>query len=155
MSLEQREHFLKLYSGTKQVINDLCLKGEYQENYLKHAPCLNNVHYDECTKTYQAKMAMYDGDVNETDTGIVSSICCSFREYLDCSERAAYDVCGFETAKFTRGVLDRMSSSLIKTHCEKIIKTGVCSSGKINSINLSLLLFIIIFLFFKSFVNFR
>lgn len=47
----------------------------------------------------------------------VRNICCSFRQYLDCSEHAAQRICGEKTGKFIRGFLDRMGNSLIKMYC--------------------------------------
>lgn len=70
----------------------------------------------------------------------------SFREYLDCSESTARKTCGVETGLFTRGYLDKMSTSLIKTYCEGFINKGLCSefssasSWKISSVFISVIL---------------
>lgn len=45
----------------------------------------------------------------------------SFTEYLDCSEQAARKTCGEETAQFTRGFLDKMSSTLVKVNPDNIL----------------------------------
>ena len=55
MSLQQRDHFHKLYNGTHQFVRDLCKEGQYQDEFLRHAPCLQNVRmdYEVCAKRYQ------------------------------------------------------------------------------------------------------
>lgn len=78
----------------------------------------------------------------------------SFREYLDCSENTARKTCGVETGLFTRGYLDKMSSSLIKTYCQSFINKGLCSefssgsSWKLSSVFISVILV-------NSFLNLR
>lgn len=145
MSLKQRNHFNKLYSGTNQVIRDLCKVGTYQDEFLRHAPCLKSVRndYEVCAKRYQAIMSSINQELgsqnlnnnNQTtttatemneegnnssggsgggDDNLIGTVCCSFTEYLDCSERTALKHCGQETAAFTRGYLDKMSNSIIK-----------------------------------------
>uniref|UniRef100_A0A182TBP0 Uncharacterized protein n=1 Tax=Anopheles maculatus TaxID=74869 RepID=A0A182TBP0_9DIPT len=156
MSLEQRNRFNKLYNGTHQFVRDLCREGDYQREFLSHAPCLQLVRpdYEVCGRRYhltvmaisQQAQAQPDdhqhqhqhghhgqqqSDVelsehqherrhrnhrtaSRTDEDDVRTVCCSFMEYLDCSEAAAKNTCGHETARFTRGFLDKMSSTLIK-----------------------------------------
>ena len=41
-------------------------------------------------------------------------LCCSFQQYLHCSERIVNSTCGYETARFTKSFLDRMSGPLIQ-----------------------------------------
>ncbi|XP_059622897.1 uncharacterized protein LOC132266078 [Phlebotomus argentipes] len=134
MSLQHRNHFNKLYHGTNQVIRDLCREGHYQNDYLRHAPCLRVVKpdYEICAKKYQDTISRitqleHRGIGNATDD-TVAIVCCSFREYLDCSERTARRICGDETAAFTRSFLDKMADNLIREHCEDYsVKSGRCS----------------------------
>lgn len=58
-------------------------------------------------------------NVNETrnEAEDVRNICCSFRQYLDCSQHAARRECGESTGRFIRDFLDRMGNSLIKMYC--------------------------------------
>ncbi|KFB47352.1 AGAP010534-PA-like protein [Anopheles sinensis] len=160
MTLEQRNRFNKLYNGTHQFVRDLCREGEYQTEFLSHAPCLQLVRpdYEVCGRRYhhtvtaitqqaqhgqgehqhqqhqhhehqhQHHQHELDGEAghqherrhrnhrtaSRTDEDDVRTVCCSFMEYLDCSEAAARNTCGRETAMFTRGFLDKMSSTLIK-----------------------------------------
>jgi len=46
----------------------------------------------------------------------VRLLCCSFQRYLHCSESVVNQTCGYETAKFTKGFLDRMSGPLIQVY---------------------------------------
>ncbi|XP_037033664.1 uncharacterized protein LOC119072520 isoform X2 [Bradysia coprophila] len=58
MNLHQRTHFNKLYHGTGEVIHELCEDGPYQEDFLRHAPCMRHVksEYELCSKRYQNTM---------------------------------------------------------------------------------------------------
>ncbi|EAT43767.1 AAEL004803-PA, partial [Aedes aegypti] len=122
MTLEQRNRFNKLYNGTHQFVRDLCREGPYQNEFLTHAPCLQRVRpdYEVCGRKYhntvsvitqhQQQQQQHHQAHAEAD---VRTVCCSFIEYLDCSESVAKKTCGRETAMFTRGFLDKMSSNLI------------------------------------------
>lgn len=140
MTLSQRDHFNKLYHGTSQVINDLCNNDDYQKEFLQHSPCLDRVRqsYEICASEYQNTMTLISqersidehtekpsmvssnnnkNNNNEKTSDDVKNICCSFRQYLDCSEHAARRICGESTGKFIRGFLDRMGNSIIKMYC--------------------------------------
>lgn len=166
MTLEQRNRFNKLYNGTHQFVRDLCREGDYQSEFLSHAPCLQLVRpdYEVCGRRYHHTMTAITQSVHpaqhsegvhhhhehhevegsgghqherrhrnhrtasRTDEDDVRTVCCSFMEYLDCSEAAARNTCGRETAKFTRGFLDKMSTTLIKMYCEDYYKSNKCPS---------------------------
>ncbi|XP_052861304.1 uncharacterized protein LOC128268292 [Anopheles cruzii] len=168
MTLEQRNRFNKLYNGTHQFVRDLCREGEYQSEFLSHAPCLQLVKpdYEVCGRRYHhtvtaitqqsqqqsAEHYQHHHDhehhqlqessghqherrhrrnhrtASRTDEDDVRTVCCSFLEYLDCSEAAARNTCGRDTAQFTRGFLDKMSSTLIKMYCEDYYKSNKCPS---------------------------
>ncbi|XP_053659468.1 uncharacterized protein LOC128708515 [Anopheles marshallii] len=169
MTLEQRNRFNKLYNGTNQFVRDLCREGDYQREFLSHAPCLQLVRpdYEVCGRRYhhtvtaitqqfqpedhqhqhhhghQGQQQQTNGELSEhqherrhrnhrtasrTDEDDVLRVCCSFMEYLDCSESAARNTCGRDTARFTRGFLDKMSSTLIKMYCEDYYKSNKCPS---------------------------
>ena len=57
---------------------------------------------------------------NEMETHVedgeesVQLLCCSFQKYLHCSESVVNTTCGYETARFTKSFLDRMSGPLIQ-----------------------------------------
>lgn len=153
LDVEHRNYFNTLYQGTTQVIVDLCQRGQYQSDYLQHAPCMRRVQagYEQCADTYQVQIKMLNenaatqrradiaatslangGNDNDADqesahpaaTGESQSenenvqlLCCSFQQYLHCSERIVNSTCGYETARFTKSFLDRMSGPLIQGHC--------------------------------------
>ncbi|GAB0095740.1 uncharacterized protein DMENIID0001_111580 [Sergentomyia squamirostris] len=140
MSIYQRDHFNKLYHGTSQVIHELCEEGPNQEDFLRHAPCMRHVkkQYEACSSKYQATMSRigqivpepseassigdHEDDHNLTRVQFyelerIKTVCCSFKEYIDCSEHVVRIACGVETANYTRSFLDKMSSPLMSMHC--------------------------------------
>jgi len=58
LEAEHRAYFNTLYTGTTQVIVDLCQKGEYQTEYLEHAPCMRKAQteYESCADEYQLRI---------------------------------------------------------------------------------------------------
>lgn len=152
MTMTQRDHFNKLYHGTSQVIKDLCDVGDYQTEFLTHSPCLDRVRhsYEICARQYQDTMTLISqerpeedksGNYTSAEADNVRSICCSFRQYLDCSEHAARRICGERTGKFIRGFLDRMGNSLIKMYCDEYqLGTDKCYgySGSVTTLQLGL-----------------
>ena len=127
---EHRRYFNTLYQGTTKVIIDLCQEGDYQSAYLRHAPCMREVQngYESCADEYQVKIKSLknDGsgedDSNEEEEDVnLQLLCCSFQDYLHCSERVVNTTCGYETARFTKNFLDRMSGPLIQV-CVKYFK---------------------------------
>ena len=118
LTRDQRSYFNMLYSGTIQVIEDLCMEGPYQTDYLRHAPCMKSVQtqYQHCSDTYKQTLHIINTHQGKEDK--VGLLCCSFQEYLDCSQRVVNNTCGFHTASFTKGFLDRMAKPLAKGHCQ-------------------------------------
>lgn len=127
MAPQQRSHFNRLYSGSSMVIQEICQEGPYQEEFLRHAPCMKEVKedYEECARDYEQKIHNMQALGNDTasneedNSDQVRKLCCSFQEYLRCSHAIVMDTCGEETAQFTKEFLDRMASSLIQIHCAK------------------------------------
>ena len=124
LTRDQRSYFNMLYAGTIQVIEDLCMEGPYQTDYLRHAPCMKSVQtqYQECSDSYQEKLKQIQADQSQgsspSSPDKVGLLCCSFQEYLDCSQHVVNNTCGFHTASFTKGFLDRMAKPLAKGHCQ-------------------------------------
>ncbi|XP_064110554.1 uncharacterized protein LOC135218277 isoform X1 [Macrobrachium nipponense] len=128
LSLKHREYFNKLYAGTIRVIKDLCnTKGKYQLEYIRHAPCMRQVNpkYNGCSEAYHKKTA----DLNQINDAVVQlsdeeknknviTLCCSFQEYLQCSEQVVFETCGNETALFTKEFLDRMAGPIVQDLCQ-------------------------------------
>ncbi|XP_055694332.1 uncharacterized protein LOC129796439 isoform X2 [Lutzomyia longipalpis] len=110
-------------------------------HFLRHAPCMRHVkkQYEICSSTYQTTMSRIGQIVPEpseaTETSghadghnltrvhfyemeRIKTVCCAFKDYIDCSENVVRLACGEETANYTRRFLDKMSSSLMTMHCE-------------------------------------
>ena len=100
------------------------MEGPYQMDYLRHAPCMRSVQtqYQECSDRYQEKLKKIQTAENQvtnpSSPDKVGLLCCSFQEYLDCSQHVVNNTCGFHTASFTKGFLDRMAKPLAKGHCQ-------------------------------------
>ncbi|XP_035898241.1 uncharacterized protein LOC118505894 [Anopheles stephensi] len=75
MNIHQRDHFNKLYHGTNEVIHELCEEGPYQEDFLRHAPCMRHVKkdYEVCAARYQSTMAKIGQTVATTTTTTVAA----------------------------------------------------------------------------------
>ncbi|XP_031626675.1 uncharacterized protein LOC116342972 [Contarinia nasturtii] len=157
MNQDQRNHFNQLYHGTGEVIHELCDKdSKYQEDFLRHAPCLLHVQnkYEECSKHYQDTLAKLPEPSPNTTHKALEEVCCSFREYISCTEHIVKHTCGKEAAHFTRNILDRISNSLMRLHCEKFKpKPGKCGepyyshSSTIHLTTTALLFSVFVFLF--------
>ncbi|CAK9833275.1 hypothetical protein ANTRET_LOCUS9985 [Anthophora retusa] len=131
MQEKQREHFNSLFAGTNQVVMELCQDGPYQDEFLKHTLCMQKVkpEYDLCYKKYQRTTQEIE---RRNHTAIpnesLKSLCCGFKEFLECSHHTVRRQCGDDTAEFAKDFLDRMSNSLLRVHCEPYTEE-VCSIG--------------------------
>lgn len=129
---QHREFFHMLYAGTKQVIVDLCQDEDYQREYLSHAPCMRIVQtgYEQCAVEYQSNVRDHNGGgaANNNNNALANSavddpvenskrLCCSFQNYMKCSQSVVQETCGTQTATFTRGFLDTMAGPLIQGYC--------------------------------------
>merc|ERR1712050_292359 len=89
LDADHRAYFNTLYTGTTQVIMDLCQTGQYQTEYLKHARCMRDAQteYESCVDVYQLRIkALNKGEIatpDEEDDN-VQVLCCSFQRYLHC-----------------------------------------------------------------------
>ncbi|KAI8122470.1 uncharacterized protein LOC111684790 isoform X1 [Lucilia cuprina] len=138
MDLQQRNQFNKLYHGTNQFIRDLCNKGEFQDEYLKHAPCseMAKREFEVCANRYKETMVFLKPNKNQesqeniTINENIKTICCSINELVDCSENAARKICGADAAKFTRELVDKYANSLTKIYCEDFTRhPEICRNG--------------------------
>ncbi|XP_054708212.1 uncharacterized protein LOC129218053 [Uloborus diversus] len=73
----QQRVYDSVVSESRQVIEDLCIEGELQQDYLKHAPCFKNISTDskKCAQKYRkiAKLSQ-ELDEEDKDTGL-KSVC--------------------------------------------------------------------------------
>lgn len=140
MSIQDRQHFKKLFHGTGEMVHNLCRNETYQEEFLKHAPCMQTVEplNEICFKRYTKKVneiesktpmdSLSEKDIiafksslkrkrDAADEGI-KNMCCAFQEYVDCSTTTTRNVCGNDAADFSKMFLDKMSSSMLQLHCQ-------------------------------------
>ncbi|XP_034175261.1 uncharacterized protein LOC117601980 isoform X4 [Osmia lignaria lignaria] len=99
--------------------------------FLKHAPCMQKVQpeYELCSKKYhrttqEIERSNHTASLNAS----LKSLCCGFKEFLECSHHTVRRQCGDDTAQFAKEFLDRMSISLLKEHCGAYTEK-VCSIG--------------------------
>ncbi|CAH1645479.1 unnamed protein product [Spodoptera littoralis] len=129
MEKHEQVVFRRIYAGITDVVQELCTRGPYQDEYLKHADCVKTVRsdYETCSKNYEVTLmtlgSHQQGDQYQTDQAVTShedhlrTVCCSFQEYLMCSEQTVQRSCGDEAALFTSAFLKRMASNIIKNFC--------------------------------------
>ncbi|XP_037897544.1 uncharacterized protein LOC119642463 isoform X2 [Glossina fuscipes] len=142
MDMQQRHQFNKLYHGTHQFIGDLCNKGEFQDEYLRHAPCseMAKREFEVCANRYKEAMVFLkpnknqDTQENITVNENIKTICCSINQLVECSENAARKICGIDAAKFTRELVDKYASSLTKIYCDNFTQLPEnCHGGDISA----------------------
>ncbi|KPI92982.1 hypothetical protein RR46_14203 [Papilio xuthus] len=129
MEKNEQVVFRRIYAGITDVVQELCARGPYQDEYLRHADCVKNVRseYEVCSKKYEVTLTtlsshkndQYHTDHNEMvdHEHHLRTVCCSFQEYLMCSEQTVQRSCGDEAALFTSAFLKRMASNIIKNFC--------------------------------------
>ncbi|XP_022123602.2 uncharacterized protein LOC110999034 isoform X1 [Pieris rapae] len=150
MEKSEQVVFRRMYAGITDVVQELCTRGTYQDEYLRHADCVKKVRpeYETCSKNYEVTLTSLSNhperDQYETDSGShedLRTMCCSFQEYLQCSERTVQRSCGDDAALFTSAFLKRMASNIIKNFCldYRGQECGLTDSGNSNQLSLLLL----------------
>lgn len=130
MEKSEQVMFRRIYAGITDVVQELCTRGKYQDEYLRHADCVKNVRpeYEVCSKKYEVTLTTLSNHQKERyhtdDTNVATrhedylrTVCCSFQEYLMCSEQTVQRSCGDDAALFTSAFLKRMASNIIKSFC--------------------------------------
>ncbi|KAJ0177253.1 hypothetical protein K1T71_007262 [Dendrolimus kikuchii] len=129
MEKQEKMMFLRIYAGITEVVHELCTRGKYQDEFLKHADCVKKVRskYEICSQNYELTLTTLNQNQHteyQTDQRVASThedylrtVCCSFQEYLMCSEQTVQRSCGDEAALFTSQFLKRMASNIIKNFC--------------------------------------
>ncbi|XP_067129352.1 uncharacterized protein [Centruroides vittatus] len=120
-SSSQKRLFDSVVSGSRNVIEDLCVPGIVQEKYLRYAKCFKNVSTDErkCATQYHrmVHLSEYEEDTkSEVEDGLKET-CCAFTEFVHCKYIHAVRDCGQDAGDFLQNHMDRMSGSLIHQHC--------------------------------------
>ncbi|GFX60205.1 DDE_3 domain-containing protein [Trichonephila clavipes] len=135
----QRRIFNSVVSESRHVINDLCVPGELQEDYLQYAPCLRNVSTDvrKCAQQYRRLASTYgdygDSDVNDK----LKKHCCVFTEFVQCQHEHLLRDCGTAADQFFQRHVDRMSGSLINEHCVLFTYGSNACIFESNSVNIA------------------
>ncbi|XP_023242174.1 uncharacterized protein LOC111640397 [Centruroides sculpturatus] len=80
-SPSQKRLFDSVVSGSRNVIEDLCVSGVVQENYLRYAKCFKNVSTDKskCATQYHRMVQLSESeeDINdEVEDGLKETCCC-------------------------------------------------------------------------------
>lgn len=122
------------YHNTVSVITQQQQQQHHHEHHHEHQARHERHHQQQQQQQLQNHHTT-EGRNAEDD---VRTVCCSFIEYLDCSEGAAKKTCGSDTAKFTRGFLDKMSSTLITMYCEDYYRSNKCPSAQSSATPASL-----------------
>lgn len=55
MEKQEKMMFLRIYAGITDVVQELCTRGKYQDEFLKHADCVKKVRseYEICSQNYE------------------------------------------------------------------------------------------------------
>ncbi|XP_053608131.1 uncharacterized protein LOC128673964 [Plodia interpunctella] len=141
--LEKYEQIIvrRIQSGVTEVVHDLCTRGSYQDEYLRHASCIKSVRaeYGTCSKTYEDTVSSFDQQqkTDQSNEDSVKTICCSYQKYLTCSEQIVQKTCGDEAAVFIKGFLNRMSSKMFTETCQQHPNQGCSSDSKVVHSNVN------------------
>lgn len=119
---QQVSHFNHIYSGTSMVFHEICTEGPLQDEFLRHAPCMNRVRDDLkiCETQYQDEINLIKKDKEaENKEENLEKLCCSLKQYLRCSRDMVKKSCGEESANFSSGFSEKMTNALIVEHCKE------------------------------------
>lgn len=117
----QKRIYNSVVSGSRHVIENLCVPGKLQNDYLTHAPCFKNVSTDlrKCALQYRR---LADNHVQETEDEanmnyMLRFHCCVFTEFVQCQNEHLPRDCGPQAEEFYQSHMERMSDPLINEHC--------------------------------------
>ncbi|XP_054721894.1 uncharacterized protein LOC129231563 [Uloborus diversus] len=118
----QRRVFNSVVSESRHVINDLCVPGKLQEDYLRYAPCLKNVSTDvrKCALQYRRLASNHEDQLPDQENDVNTKLkmhCCIFTEFVQCQHEHLLRDCGTQAEEFFQRHMDRMSGSLLNEHC--------------------------------------
>ncbi|XP_067129409.1 uncharacterized protein [Centruroides vittatus] len=135
-SPSQKRLFDSVVSGSRNVIEDLCVSGVVQENYLRYAKCFKNVSTDKskCATQYHRMVQLSESeeDINDEVEDGLKETCCAFTEFVHCKYTHTVKDCGQDAANFLQNHMDRMSGSLIHQHCSLYtFQSDACGTANI------------------------
>lgn len=117
LSREEKNLVNDIFDNSLEVIQDLCEEGEFQETYLRHAPCFQLANM-QCSERYEHVINVSVLMDNEASRRLgLHLYCCSYSAYLHCAVLATKAVCGEETADFMGQYLHRSVEPLVRGQC--------------------------------------
>ncbi|CAB3372429.1 Hypothetical predicted protein [Cloeon dipterum] len=142
MTPQERQYFIQLYAGTNAVIQDLCVEGSYQKEFLRHAPCIRDVRSDfgVCARDYEEKLQRINAQAENlmstsNNEAQMKALCCSFQTYVGCSQDVVSTKCGAESANFTHHIFNRMGNPFLDKYCKKYADDCPTSSGWVSRVS--------------------
>ncbi|XP_077534252.1 uncharacterized protein LOC144146159 [Haemaphysalis longicornis] len=112
--------FNQVVAGAKETIAEVCLPGDTQDDFLRHARCNRNVTLDEdkCAPAYRRtlELAKTVSQAQDADHGLRRS-CCAFSEFVECKSFHVQRDCGDGASAFFARHMQRISGPLIEDHC--------------------------------------
>ncbi|XP_043246654.1 uncharacterized protein LOC122394112 [Amphibalanus amphitrite] len=113
----EREQFTKTVSSTSGLMDSLCQPGEFQDQFLKHVPCLRlvSIDYNYCGHLYKKLVAHIE---RGEDRNPSPQVCCTFNEFTNCSRAMSQSLCSSEGAEFVDQYLDRFGDATLTPACK-------------------------------------
>lgn len=76
--------FRRIYAGITEVVQELCARGPYQDEYLRHADCVKNVRpeYEVCSKRYEVTLTTLSKHQKNEQYQTHNDVANSHEEYL-------------------------------------------------------------------------
>ncbi|KAH7957102.1 hypothetical protein HPB52_015291 [Rhipicephalus sanguineus] len=128
--------FNQVVAGAKETIAEVCLPGDTQEDFLRHARCNRNVTLDEekCAPAYRRtlELAKTVSQAQDVDHGLKRS-CCAFSEFVECKNFHVERDCGDRASAFFSRHMQRISGPLIEDHCGHYAHGGSCDDSAASS----------------------
>ncbi|KAK8757186.1 hypothetical protein V5799_000106 [Amblyomma americanum] len=128
--------FNQVVAGAKETIAEVCLPGDTQEDFLRHARCNRNVTLDEekCAPAYRRtlELAKTVSQAQDVDHGLKRS-CCAFSEFVECKNFHVERDCGDRASAFFARHMQRISGPLIEDHCGHYAHGGSCNDSAASS----------------------
>lgn len=123
--------FNQVVAGAKETIAEVCLPGDTQDDFLRHARCNRKVTMDEtkCAPAYRRtlELAKTVSQTQDVDRGLRRS-CCAFSEFVECKSFHVSRDCGERASEFFARHMERISGPLIEDHCGPYAH-GACVSA--------------------------
>ncbi|CAG9800135.1 unnamed protein product [Chironomus riparius] len=127
----------------KNFYSMLCNDKEFKKDYLNHRECFRYIEkdFEECTAHYQN---VIENEFKRIEREKKSNInvqymqfCCARYSYENCVYNSAWSKCNAKSAKFTKSIVELLSSERQFKNCAKIEKT-LCSdaSGSFHGFNM-------------------